>query len=201
MSAKKDYINYMDRWRLVKDVEEKEMREASFELLFKQTLAIWDIGKALNFTDLIAENPVITCGQTFRINGSFPMPENKSSHLLPALESVSLLLQENALKGMIIGGLAVSLLGRPRYTNDIDLVILDLDDRLPEFLSKLKEYGIEPRINDIEEFARKSRVLLMRHRESEINIDISMGILPLEFLTETIFMKTSKSYYLISAHP
>lgn len=51
MSAKKDYINYLDRWRLVKDVEEKEMREASFELLFKQTLAIWDIGRALNFAD------------------------------------------------------------------------------------------------------------------------------------------------------
>ena len=129
---------------------------------------------------LIAENPIIICGQIFRKNGLFPMPENKSSHLLPALKSVSHLLQENTLKGMIIGGLAVSLLGRPRFTNDIDLVILDLDDRLPEFISKLKEYGIEPRINDIEEFARKSRVLLMRHRESEINIDISMGILPFE---------------------
>jgi hypothetical protein len=48
---KKDYQNYLDRWRLVKEVEENEMRQASFELQFKQTLAIWDIGKALNFTD------------------------------------------------------------------------------------------------------------------------------------------------------
>lgn len=51
MSLKKEYRNYLDRWRLVKEVEEKEMREASFELLFKQTLAIWDIGKALNCSD------------------------------------------------------------------------------------------------------------------------------------------------------
>jgi predicted nucleotidyltransferase len=108
------------------------------------------------------------------------MPENKSHHLLPALKSISLLLKENDVEGMIIGGLAVSLIGRPRYTNDIDLVILNLDDRLHEFIFKLKELGIEPRIEDVEEFALKSRVLLMRHKESGINIDISMGILPFE---------------------
>jgi predicted nucleotidyltransferase len=108
------------------------------------------------------------------------MLENKSSHLLPALKSISLLLNEKDIEGMIIGGLAVSLMGRPRYTNDIDLVILDLDTRLPEFISRLKTLGIEPRIDDIEEFALKSRVLLMRHKESGIDIDISMGVLPFE---------------------
>jgi hypothetical protein len=46
---------------------------------------------------------------------------------------------------MIIGDLAASLLGRPRFTNDIDLIILDLDDRIPEFIQKLKNFGIEPR--------------------------------------------------------
>jgi hypothetical protein len=81
---------------------------------------------------------------------------------------------------MIIGGLAASLLGRPRYTNDIDLVILDLDDRIPEFIQKLKGFGIEPRVSDVEKFALESRVLLMRHIESGINIDISMGVLPFE---------------------
>ena len=70
---------------------------------------------------------------------------------------------------MVIGGLAVSLIGSPRYTNDIDLVILDLDDRLPEVISRLKKLGIEPRIDDVEKFAKKSRVLLMRHSASGIN--------------------------------
>ena len=107
------------------------------------------------------------------------MPENEH-HLLNALKSICLLLEESDVEGMIIGGLAVSLLGRPRYTNDIDLVVLDLDDRLSEFIAKLNKQGIEPRIEDVEEFAAKSRVLLMRHAESGINIDISMGILPFE---------------------
>jgi len=119
------------------------------------------------------------------------MPQNKSPHLLPALKSVSLLLHENDVKGMIIGGLAVSLLGRPRYTNDIDMVILDLDDHLPEFITRLKEYGIEPRVDNVEEFALKSRVLLMRHKESGINIDISMGILPFEI--DAVERRQSKS--------
>lgn len=109
------------------------------------------------------------------------MAEKGQKHLLsPALKSISQLLKEDDIDGIIIGGLAASLLGRPRFTNDIDLVIIDLDNRIPEFLKKAKKFGIEPRIEDAEEFARQSRVLLMRHMESGINIDISMGILPFE---------------------
>ena len=92
------------------------------------------------------------------------MPETESHHLYSALKSISLLLKDNDVEGMIIGGLAVSLVGRARYTNDIDLVILDLDDRLPEIISRLKKLGIEPRIEDVEKFAHKARVLLMRPR-------------------------------------
>ena len=109
------------------------------------------------------------------------MPKDiRDNPLSPALESVCRLLQQEDIEGMIIGGLAASLLGRPRFTNDIDLIILDLDDRIPEFIQNLKKFGMEPRISDVEEFAAESRMLLLRHTESGINIDISMGILPFE---------------------
>ena len=109
------------------------------------------------------------------------MPKGIQDKLLsPALASVCQLLRQKDVQGMIIGGLASSLLGRPRFTNDIDLLILDLDDRIPEFIQKLKSFGIEPRISDIEKFAIESRSLLVRHTESGINIDISMGVLPFE---------------------
>lgn len=109
------------------------------------------------------------------------MPKDiRDNPLSPALESVCQLLQQEDVEGMIIGGLAASLLGRPRFTNDIDLIILDLDDRIPEFIQKLKNFGIEPRISDVEQFAAESRMLLLRHTESGINIDISMGVLPFE---------------------
>ena len=35
-------------------------------------------------------------------------------------------------------------------------------------------------MENVEEFAKKHRVLLLRHRESGTNIDISLGILPFE---------------------
>ena len=109
------------------------------------------------------------------------MPKDiRDNTLSPALESVCQLLQQEDVEGMIIGGLAASLLGRPRFTNDIDLIILDLDDRIPEFIQKLKNFGIKPRISDVEQFAAESRMLLLRHTESGINIDISMGVLPFE---------------------
>ena len=120
------------------------------------------------------------------------MPESKDPGLLPALKSIDQLLKENDVEGIIIGGMAVSLLGRPRYTNDIDLVILDIDERLNEFIIKLKRFGIEPRIENVEEFALKSRVLLMRHIDSGINIDISMGILPFEI--DAVARRHSKFY-------
>ena len=76
------------------------------------------------------------------------MPQNHQNSLLfPALQSISKLLQEDDVQGMIIGGLAASLLGRPRYTNDIDLLILDLDNRLPEFIKKLKNLGSDQESN------------------------------------------------------
>ena len=134
----------------------------------------------------------ILYGPNCSSNGKNTLPEKNNVNLLsPAIKSISQLLQEDDVDGMIIGGLAASLLGRPRFTNDIDLVILDLDHRLPEFLKKLRKFGIEPRIEDAADFARKSRVLLMRHQESGINIDISMGIMPFE--RESVSRKTIES--------
>jgi len=109
------------------------------------------------------------------------MPEQiQLNDISLALKSISNLLNEDNIKGIIIGGLAASLLGRPRFTNDIDLMILDLDDRLADFFNMLKRFDIEPRIENAEEFAKKSRVLLLRHIKSGINIDITMGMLPFE---------------------
>jgi predicted nucleotidyltransferase len=104
----------------------------------------------------------------------------QDSPFLSALGGISKLLHDPGVRGVLIGGVAASLLGRPRFTNDIDLLILDLDGRILPFIEKLKSYGIEPRISDAEAFARRARVLLARHAASGINIDISMGILPFE---------------------
>jgi len=81
---------------------------------------------------------------------------------------------------VIIGGIAASLLGQPRLTADLDAVILLSIQDLPELITAAASEGIEVRIADADDFARKHRVLLLRHTDSTINIDLSLGILPFE---------------------
>mgnify|MGYP001044049889 CR=1 FL=1 len=107
-------------------------------------------------------------------------PESIAPLLAPLQALQNLLLQFNE-QGVIIGGIAVSLLGTPRYTVDLDAVfLLGLDD-IPRLLAQAAKLGIEPRISDPIPFARKSRVLLLRHTASGTDVDLSLGILPFEY--------------------
>jgi hypothetical protein len=60
------------------------------------------------------------------------------------------------------------------------VVILLSVDRLPRLLESAAELGLVPRIADAEEFARRNRVVLLRHEESGIAVDVSLGMLPFE---------------------
>ena len=83
-------------------------------------------------------------------------------------------------RGVIIGGIAVGLMGRPRYTEDLDAMFLISTDEIPILLDEAAKEGIEPRIKDVAEFARKNRVILLKHIASNTPIDISLGILLFE---------------------
>jgi hypothetical protein len=108
-----------------------------------------------------------------------PTPENLTPLLAP-LQALQNLLTAFNDQGVIIGGIAVSLLGTPRYTVDLEAVFLLSFDDLPRLLTEAAAQGIEPRISDPIMFARKSRVVLLRHMTSGTDIDISLGILPFE---------------------
>lgn len=96
------------------------------------------------------------------------------------IEAVQRLLAKFDNRGVIIGGIAVGFLGRPRLTEDVDAMFLLSTYDIPQFLEVAKTENIEPRIKNAEEFARKSRVLLLQHAPTETNIDISLGVLPFE---------------------
>ncbi len=97
-----------------------------------------------------------------------------------AIEAVQRLLAQFDDRGVIIGGIAVGLLGRPRFTEDVDAMVLLSTKDIPRFLEAANVEKIQPRTSDAAEFALKNRVLLLRHIPSNINIDISLGILPFE---------------------
>ncbi len=100
--------------------------------------------------------------------------------LFEPLSAVQRLLRQFENQGVIIGGIAASLLGQPRFTADLDAVILLSTDDLPKLIEIAAREGMVERIVDAEAFARKNRVLLLRHEKSGTKIDISLGILPFE---------------------
>lgn len=100
--------------------------------------------------------------------------------LVAPLQALQRLLARFDDQGIVIGGVAASLLGKPRLTVDIDAVMLLSIDDLPRLIDAATQEGFAPRIPEAEAFAREHRVLLLRHQESGIALDISLGILPFE---------------------
>lgn len=100
--------------------------------------------------------------------------------LVAALRDLATWLHDTQVPGIIIGGVAASLLGRPRVTRDVDALVI-VDEREWElFLANGRTYGFIPRLSEPLTFARQARVLLLRHETSGIDIDIAFGALPFE---------------------
>lgn len=100
--------------------------------------------------------------------------------LLAALGDLVAWLEAAHISGVIIGGVAASLLGRPRVTRDVDALVLVSEKRWKEFLKLGTRHGFHPRRKDALAFAHKARVLLVTHKPSSIDADIVFGALPFE---------------------
>ncbi|MCB9419994.1 MAG: nucleotidyl transferase AbiEii/AbiGii toxin family protein [Ardenticatenaceae bacterium] len=107
-------------------------------------------------------------------------PTEQHSSFHDPLESLGKLLSHFGDQGVVIGGIAVSLLGEARFTEDLDAMVLLSVEEIPHFLTVAQKEGIEPRISNAEDFARQNRVLLLRHTCTQTDIDVSLGILPFE---------------------
>ncbi len=107
------------------------------------------------------------------------LPEELQPYHDP-LEALQNLISRFNQRGVVIGGIAASVLGRARYTDDLDAMFLLSTKDIYHFLEEAKQEGIEPRIENAADFAKKSRVLLLRHVITNTEIDVSLGILPFE---------------------
>ncbi len=104
----------------------------------------------------------------------------RSGGLYKALSDLLAWFDECAPKSIIIGGVAVSLLSRPRNTQDIDAMVFLEPEKWAEFLDSGKKFGYRPRIKNSLRFARENSILLLRHEDSSTDVDISFGALPFE---------------------
>jgi len=100
--------------------------------------------------------------------------------LLAALADLVKWLDDAKMPSMVIGGVAASVLGRPRLTQDVDALAILPEGDWANAVATAAHYGIHPRIENPLDFARRSRVLLMRHAESGIDIDVTFGGLSFE---------------------
>jgi hypothetical protein len=107
------------------------------------------------------------------------VPEDFASLIKPLIALQGLLTRFGD-QGVITGGIASGFLGKPRMTVDLDAMFLASFADIPRIIELARAEGIEPRAQNVVEFAYKSRVLLMRHTESGANIDISLGVLAFE---------------------
>jgi hypothetical protein len=121
-----------------------------------------------------------TLGKVKGCSNMKPSDEETTAPMLGPLAALQQVLAHFGNRGLVIGGIAASLLGKPRLTADVDALLLLSVDDLPELLEIATQVGLTSRVSDAEAFARRHRVVLLRHQESSINVDISLGILPFE---------------------
>lgn len=100
---------------------------------------------------------------------------------VPAIRALCTLLKVSHVPGAIIGGVAASLQGQARATEDVD-ALLRLDEKsLDHFLDMAIAEGFRPRIPDAISFARRSAVLLLEHKASRVGVDLTICRLPFDF--------------------
>jgi hypothetical protein len=110
------------------------------------------------------------------------MADEFPSIFLVPLSDLGKWLEAIPAEAVIVGGVAVSLLSRPRFTQDIDALVILSDSEWERAMISAAPYGIVPRIDRALEFARRSHVLLLRHSVSGIDIDVIFGGLSFEHL-------------------
>ncbi len=105
-----------------------------------------------------------------------PLPGN----LLRPLDDLRRWLDAINTPAIIVGGVAVSFLGRPRFTQDIDALAMIAEADWEAALAAAPAHGLVPRIENPVEFAGRTRVFLLRHVRSAIDVDVILGGLPFE---------------------
>ena len=108
------------------------------------------------------------------------MAERIPPPVLAALADLASWLESAKIPAVIIGGVASSFLGRPRLTRDVDALAILPDNKWESATAAAQNFGIVPRIEQPIDFARRSRVLLLKHTQSDIEIDVILGGLPFE---------------------
>lgn len=96
------------------------------------------------------------------------------------LDELTPVLDRHKGRSLVIGGIAVIARGVPRVTRDIDIAFSGADIALHALAAEFADAGIVARIEDALAFAAESQVLLLRHAETGVDVDVSLAWMPFE---------------------
>jgi hypothetical protein len=103
-----------------------------------------------------------------------------SQGIARALSELAPVLDKHRGRSLVIGGIAVIARGVPRVTRDIDIAFAGAEITLQGLADELADAGVAPRIKDAVAFGAESQVLLLRHAETGVDVDVSLAWLPFE---------------------
>jgi predicted nucleotidyltransferase len=78
-----------------------------------------------------------------------------------------------------VGGIAVALVATPRFTADVDALVLGIDGRLEWLIEELGKAGFAPRSTDQVAMTRRTRVLTLVDAQG-VGVDLMLGLLPFD---------------------
>jgi hypothetical protein len=112
--------------------------------------------------------------------GGKPRPTRLNEGIVGTLQAIARVMAAHPGRGMVIGGIGVIARGVRRLTRDVDVAIEGGAFTASELLHELARVGIVPRIPDAIGFAAESQVLLMRHADSGVDVDVSLAWMTFE---------------------
>ena len=90
--------------------------------------------------------------------------------ILQTVQRINQALDSYELKYALIGGLAASIRGRARATEDVDLVIDCKVDEAIELIDKLDNHGFTPFFPEVEQVVRQSYILALEDQTSKVKL-------------------------------
>ena len=122
--------------------------------------------------------------------------KTKASGFEQALTDLTAFFEAVGAPAAIIGGIAVIAWGFGRSTLDVDAAIAVPPSRARALLKKIAAAGFLARIPDAGAFAEKNLVLLLRHRKSGIDVDLSLA--QLDFEHEALTHAQSRQFGMVT---
>lgn len=104
------------------------------------------------------------------------MPSSVQSKLQQTLHDATFLFNSLKLDHALIGGLACSLHGRTRVTDDVDILLLCDQEQAFFILEHLDRSPFETLFPDVDSVIRRSFILPLLHRDTQVPVDVSIGV-------------------------